>query len=69
MKEIVIVADLHHASPRMVLLSKYLLRKGVNPIIITQPLGRKTNHIGIPEAGFLKGMTIVETAEANTAKD
>lgn len=68
MKEIVIVADLHHASPRMVLLSKYLQRKGVNAIIITPPLGRKTDHIGIPEAGFLEGLTVVETPTAKAPK-
>jgi glycosyltransferase involved in cell wall biosynthesis len=61
MRNVLIIAHLFHASPRIPGLVKYLPRFGWQPIILTVPLGENpSSHFGPPD-DFRKNNKVVET--------
>jgi hypothetical protein len=61
MKNVLIIAHLFHASPRIPGLAKYLPKFGWQPIILTVPLGENpSSHFGPPD-DFRKNNKVIET--------
>jgi len=69
MKKVLIIADLFHASPRIPGLAKYLPEFGWQPIILTTPIGEKSDSRFGPPDDFRKNNRVIETYGYHSRKD
>ncbi len=68
MRRVLVIADLHHSSPRIPRLSKYLRCHDWEATVLTPPINRPTDRFGGPPADVRDMCTLAET-EGFTARD